>query len=64
MLEDVRRRVAGMIKDLEIKLYEEQLGTFSLEKKRLRGIMIDIFKYLKVCSVEDGTGVWFFFLQL
>ena len=50
-----------MTKGLEAMPYEEQLrelGMFSLQKRRLRGDMIAMFKYLKRCHVEEGVGLF------
>ena len=41
--------------------YEErlrELGMFILTKRRLRGNMIGMFKYLKGCPVEEGTDLF------
>ncbi|WP_411028220.1 hypothetical protein, partial [Salmonella sp. s60131] len=50
-----------MIEGLEEMSYEErlrELGMFSLSKRRLRGDMIAMFKYLKGCHIEEGTGLF------
>uniref|UniRef100_K7EZW8 Reverse transcriptase domain-containing protein n=1 Tax=Pelodiscus sinensis TaxID=13735 RepID=K7EZW8_PELSI len=51
-LEMFQRRVTRMIKGLENMSYKgklKKLGLFGLEKIRLRGDMIKVFKYLKEC---------------
>jgi len=47
-----------MIRGMEPFSYEErlrELGLYRLEKRRLRGLLIEAFQYLKGAYKEDGT---------